>query len=116
VLLPQSIAEEIPNAALLRDTFYTRIAPYLEFGTRHGNRLNQPSQAKRLFEMLRQQLDAAAHDVVDALEGLCEQRRQFDVQARLHFWLHSWLWVHVPLSAALLVLLLVHAYLGLKYL
>ena len=54
--------------------------------------------------------------MVDRLADLCDQRRQFDLQARLHFWLHSWLGAHVALSVALTLLMFVHAVLALKYL
>ena len=54
--------------------------------------------------------------VVDRLADLCEQRRQFDLQARLHNWLHAWLGVHVALSVALVLLMVVHIVLALKYL
>ena len=46
---------------------------------------------------------------------MCEERRQWDRQARLHFWLHNWLWVHFPLSVALVVLMFVHIWAALKY-
>jgi hypothetical protein len=49
------------------------------------------------------------------LQGLCEQRRLLADQERLHFWLHSWLLLHVPLSAALLVLGVAHAATALYY-
>ena len=43
------------------------------------------------------------------------ERRDLAVQRRLHHWLHGWLFVHVPLTAALLVLLAAHAVLALRY-
>ena len=52
---------------------------------------------------------------VDALSNLCDQRRQFDHQARLHYWLHNWLWIHLPLSLALIVLMFVHIVRTLQY-
>ncbi len=49
------------------------------------------------------------------LAGLVEERRQLVDQERAHFWLHSWLLLHVPLSAALLVLGVAHAVWSLYY-
>jgi hypothetical protein len=49
------------------------------------------------------------------LQALCEERRLLADQERLHFWLHSWLLLHVPLSAALLVLGIAHAATALYY-
>jgi hypothetical protein len=52
---------------------------------------------------------------LDRLEELCRERRRLAEQDRLHRWLHAWLLVHVPLSAALLVLGVVHAVTALYY-
>jgi hypothetical protein len=49
------------------------------------------------------------------LAALCEERRLLGDQERLHFWLHSWLLLHVPLSAALLVLGIAHVATALYY-
>ena len=46
---------------------------------------------------------------------MCEERRLLREQERMHFWLHSWLLVHVPLSAALLVLGAAHVVMSLYY-
>ena len=61
--------------------------------------------SKRSAAMFRESRPGSTrpHGVVDTLESLCDQRRQFDRQARLHSWLHGWLCVHLPLSVALLV-------------
>ena len=58
---------------------------------------------------------APAVTIADALEGLCEQRRQYGLQIQLHGWLHGWLCVRVPLSVALIGLMLVHIVVALKY-
>jgi hypothetical protein len=77
--------------------------------------LGSSKRAAAMFRELKTSLDPAAYEVVDTLEGLCDQRRQLDRQARLHFWLHAWLGVHLPLSAALLVLMIAHIFYALKY-
>ena len=53
--------------------------------------------------------------MIARLEQACEHRRQYDLQAVLHDRLHAWLLVHVPLSAALGVLLAVHVPVALWY-
>ena len=95
--------------------FAEQVAPFLRRGTAGSSRLSSASQAAVLFRDLRARVPPAAHDAVTALENYCEQRRQWDSQARLHFWLHSWLWVHFPLSVALVVLMAVHVVVALKY-
>jgi hypothetical protein len=72
-------------------------------------------QAAVLFQDRRTKLDPAAHVTIDALENLCDQRRQLEEQARMHFWLHGWLCVHLPLSVALFVLMVLHIWYALKY-
>lgn len=52
---------------------------------------------------------------LDALEDLCVQRGRLHNQERIHGWLHGWLLVHVPLSAALLVLTIAHIVMSLYY-
>ena len=49
------------------------------------------------------------------LQSYCLERRALALQERGMFWLHAWLYVHVPLSVAMLVLMLVHAGMTLYY-
>ena len=49
------------------------------------------------------------------LRTYCQERRALASQERGMFWLHAWLYVHVPLSVAMLVLMLVHAGMTLYY-
>jgi len=52
---------------------------------------------------------ADAHEAARDLADVAAERRDLAVQRRLHLWLHGWLMVHVPLTAALLVLLAAHS-------
>ena len=106
----------VPNSEPLRTAFYTLIGPYLKSGGRRlATPLGDPLKSAQLFGELKARLDPAAHSVVDEIEDLCGQRRQFDLQTRLHQWLHGWLLVHVPLSVMLFILLVVHIYVACKY-
>ena len=105
----------VPNSEVLRQKFERTIRPFLECGSRMKSPLNNRRQSGEFFQQLRVVLDPAAHPVLEAIEECCEQRRQLDLQSRLHWWLHSWLWIHLPLSMALLVLMFVHIYVALKY-
>jgi hypothetical protein len=105
----------IPDSGPLRTFFHESVAPYLSAGSSSTSALRYPNRAAAMFEGLRTRLPAAAHPAVLALENLCEQRRQLDHQARLQWWLHSWLWIHLPLSGSLFVLMIVHIFVALKY-
>jgi hypothetical protein len=68
-----------------------------------------------LFRQLRLACAPELHPVARDLEALCDQRAQLEMQRRLHHWLHGWLFVHAPLSWALVVLTLFHAVMALRY-
>lgn len=105
----------IPGTREISRRFREEIRPFLLVGRRGGSPLAGRRQAEGFFAALRAGCPADAAGVVDRLERACEQRRQFDLQARLHDRLHRWLLVHVPLSFALGVLLAVHVPVALWY-
>jgi hypothetical protein len=115
VLETQPIINVIAGAEMVREEFFRAIKPYLLDGRRSTSGLKASFDAQRFFQTLREQSPLPAHELVDRLEQLCSQRRQFDLQERLHHWLHAWLWVHLPLSVALLVMLSVHVFVALRY-
>jgi hypothetical protein len=115
VLATQARAVSVANPQALRMAFFDTIKPYLEHGAATGSLLEERTRAAAWFEELRRGAGPEAEQVVGALENWCENRRQFDLQARLHRWLHGWLSVHLPLSAALLILLAAHIVAALRY-
>jgi hypothetical protein len=115
VLQTRVPSQPVPGTEALRRFFIERARPYLLEGNRSGSQLRFPARSQGLFSNLRTLLPPEAHETVDALEGACDQRRELDRQARLHFWLHNWLWVHLPLAAALIVLMLIHTVVAIKY-
>jgi hypothetical protein len=117
---------QVPAAAtiggdMLVDGFLKEIGPYLLQGRGapgtpgRGSPLRLPSSSAAFFSGLRGSCGPEAGGIVDALESLCDQRRQYDLQIRMHGWLHGWLCVHVPLSVALIGLMFVHIVVALKY-
>lgn len=98
----------IPGTREIARRFHDEIRPYLLAGQTGGSPLAGRREAESFFSQLRAGSPREADDVISRLERACEHRRQFDLQARLHDWLHGWLLVHVPLSVALGVLLAVH--------
>jgi hypothetical protein len=107
--------QPVPGCEPLREFFRDTIEPFLLTGGPSDSPLRQSVRAGAVFRNLRTQVPTHAHDAIDSLEGACTQRRQFDTQARLHFWLHSWLWIHLPLAVSLIVLMFVHIVVALKY-
>ena len=107
--------EPIEDSALVADAFYHQIQPYLRGGKRASRDLADYARSARTFDILRGQVGADAHSVLKALEECCDKRRQFDRQARLHWWLHGWLSVHLPVSVIMVIVMLVHAWFALKY-
>jgi hypothetical protein len=105
----------VPGAEPLRAIYRQTIKPFLLEGRASGLPLQAPNKAALIFRDLRTRVAPAAHPAANTLESLCDQRRQLDTQRRLHFWLHNWLWVHLPLSAALAVLMILHSWVALKY-
>ncbi len=94
--------------------FYLRVVEPFLLG-KDRTKLATSARRSALFEQLRIVLPPPLHDTVTHLEEICEERRQLAVQVRLHHWLHGWLFVHLPLSMALLVLSVAHAIMALYY-
>ncbi len=68
-----------------------------------------------MFQSLRTSLPVPLHETISEVESICDERRQLDQQKRLHHWLHGWLFLHVPLSLALLLLSAVHVVMAVRY-
>jgi hypothetical protein len=96
------------------ETFTEQIEPWLENKVRESP-LRDRSQSAQLFEGLHRLMPERAWKTVDALEEICEEKRQLDRQVVLHRMLHAWLMCHIPLSVALIFLGFVHAIGSLRY-
>ncbi len=113
---PVKAAAPVPPALLaeLRDFHIRVVRPFLSNGRSPQHRLEDDIAARRVFAQLRSDLPAELHDSLQELEDLCDERRQFNTQLRLHRWLHWWLIVHIPPSIALLVLFVAHVIVSLR--
>ena len=92
----------VPGSEALLTFHQRHVDPYL----RADPGRNRPSARRPrngTLPELQTQLPPEAQPSSTGIAELCDQRRQFDLQRRLHRWLHLWLSVHVPLSAALSV-------------
>jgi hypothetical protein len=93
----------------LRGFYEKDVRPFFSPSPPRVSPMRNPLQTEARFAKLRQLDGLEEHGKrLDELVTLCEERRQLLEQERLHFWLHSWLAVHIPLSTAVLVLGAVH--------
>jgi hypothetical protein len=108
------VAQDGPTQ--LRQFYERDIRPFLVPVPPRRSPLLSAMQTRARFDKVRQ-LDGLRdkQEQLDQLANLCEERRLLLEQERIHFWLHAWLTVHIPLSAALLVLGVAHAVMSLYY-
>jgi hypothetical protein len=97
------------SRAQLRTFFEHDVRPYLSADPPRRSPMDDPLQAEARFTKIGSLAGLAdLKEQLGQLATLCEERRQLAEQERIHFWLHAWLAVHVPLSAGLLVLTVAH--------
>lgn len=91
--------------AQLRDFYEHDLRPFLASTVAKSSPMLNQIQAEARFSKLRSLpgMEEISEEV-DKLESLSEERRLLWEQERLHFWLHSWMLLHIPLAVALLVL------------
>jgi hypothetical protein len=113
---PQIEVDEDSREAL-RAHYLQEIRPYLtnEPAPYFRRLFGTAQRVSAYFGHLNIIMPVASHGILRDLAEICEERRQLLAQRRMHFWLHGWLLVHVPLSFALLVLTAVHAVVSLRY-
>jgi len=110
----QGVQGQVDSPAL-RAALSETIEPFLAAGICRQGLLGSRQRNQWFFDDLRLRAPPELRELVGQLEDLCERRRQLNVQRRLHFWLYNWLWLHWPLSAALLILLAGHVVLALRF-
>ncbi len=93
----------------------SEIEPFLLHGRERQTPVTNRQQASQWFGKLRTACGDESESTIRILEGMCEQRRQFDIQQTVHRWLHAWLPIHIGLSVAVTVLLVAHIWTALKY-
>ena len=115
VLTTRTTTGAIAGSEPIRDFFRDALGPYLLKGASSRSTLVDPVRSNIAFRELKAQTNPAASAVIEELEGLANQRRQLDHEARIHRVLHGWLSVHLPLSVGLMVLMFLHIYVALRY-
>ncbi len=92
----------------LLELYLTMVRPYLLNVEGYRSTLTDPGVAHNIFDRIRKLLPDGAHEIIDRLRSYCEERRQLTIQSKLHHLLHSFMFVHLPLSVALIVLGIAH--------
>ncbi|MSR46248.1 MAG: hypothetical protein EXS13_04155 [Planctomycetes bacterium] len=103
------------GTAPLRDFYVAQVQPYLAAARPKKSPFDQRSTAPMQRAHLKRLVSAELHDAVDDLFDVCDERRQIEQQRRLHHWLHGWLFVHVPVSWAVVAMTFWHALRALHY-
>lgn len=96
-------------------TAFEEIKPFLIDGAEASTPVTDSQLAKTWFARLRSVCGQSSQSVIGVLEEMCDQRREFDIQRRVHRWLHAWLPIHIGLSLAVTVMLAAHVWTALKY-
>jgi hypothetical protein len=91
------------------------VTPYLAAEGARKSELGSREWARAQFDRFRREFPQPAWEPISAIEEICEEKRQLDHQARLHRLLHGWLLVHLPFSAGLILLAIIHAIGALRY-
>ncbi|HEV7735448.1 MAG TPA: hypothetical protein VGR62_24960 [Candidatus Binatia bacterium] len=99
----------------IRRFYLEEVRPFLHGDGRHGPLAESDERRVRMVEAIGRTVPPALQEAVRDLGDVAAERRDLAVQRRLHHWLHGWLFVHVPLTAAMLVLLAAHVVLALRY-
>jgi len=102
--------QPIPGCEPLRQYFDDVVNPYLNPRLAgHGTTFLR-ARMDQGFNDLKGRLPKQAHEVIEALQSVCDQRRQFEEQEDLHSKLHAWVSFHLVLSTVLVVLLVSHIF------
>lgn len=109
----EKVDQSIP---LIREFLDEECLPYLKMRRGEGHRLGDQKASGDIFRLLKLNVAEKYHAQVDQMQSWCDDRRLMDLQTKLHHWLHGWLLLHVPLSFALLVLTIWHAWIALTFL
>jgi hypothetical protein len=107
-VVPHGHHDEASPAQRALTEFHNQVlAPFLKSGGR-SSPLADPLHADVMLNGLAAGPDDSSSGTVSVWRRLCDERRDLDRQLRLHSLLHGWLLVHVPATAALMMLLAGH--------
>jgi hypothetical protein len=104
------VATDSDSEMALLDFLDRQIIPYLSARRGDRMRLGKARFSEDTFRFVKLRVTEAYRDRVEEMQGWCDERRMLDLQAKLHHWLHVWLFVHAPISFLLLMLVFWHAF------
>jgi hypothetical protein len=78
-------------------------------------RLGNARFSEDTFRFVKLRVTEGYRNRVEEIQGWCDERRMLDLQAKLHHWLHGWVFIHAPVSFLLLMLTMWHAFVTLFY-
>src|SRR5438874_2009888 len=109
-------ATDTDSESALLDFLDRQIIPYLSARRGDRMRLGKPRFSEDTFRFVKLRVTEVYRDRVEEMQAWCDERRMLDLQAKLHHWLHAWLFLHAPISFLLLMLVFWHAFVTLfKY-
>lgn len=98
-----------------KNHYLKNIRPLFETTIKIKKVLRTQLQIQELLEAVSTTVPEHFHQVLRDILPLLEEKRQLEVQKTLHHWMHGWLFVHVPVSYAFLILTIIHAVTALWY-
>jgi hypothetical protein len=103
-------ASDADSEAALLEFLDRQIIPYLSAHRGDRMRLGNARFSEDTFRFVKLRVTEAYRDRVEEMQSWCDERRMLDLQLKLQHWLHSWLFVHAPVSFLLLMLVFWHAF------
>lgn len=100
--------DEEKKSLPLMNFYLEEVEPFLSPKYNRDSKLAEQRKAAAVFTHVQTLLPQKLHLALDEIQGLCEERRQLQMQTRLHWYLHSWEYIHIPLSYLLLALSAFH--------
>ena len=105
-----------PSPQVLVDFLDEEGLPFLRDKRARTSRLADVPTSNEVFKLLKLNVTEGYRAKVDDIQMWCDEHRLMARQAKLHHILHGWLLIHVPLSFALIIWTIWHAYITWAYL
>ncbi|QQR81765.1 MAG: hypothetical protein IPJ69_06630 [Deltaproteobacteria bacterium] len=106
---------DAPGMSELKEAYSKSIRPLFNPHLKIRKVLRTHTDIVAIINTLKPTIPTDFHAILDEIVPLIDEKRQLELQKTLHHWMHGWLFVHVPISFALLLLTIVHAVTALWY-